>query len=334
MEAHRANARGASRRRLAGFLIRRAAALLATLLVASFVVFAGLHLAPGDPATFLIHSTQGVTDNTVAQVRAQYGLDRPLLTQYGDWLGGAVQLDFGRSMQFNEPIANLIRARLPTTVFLIAYATTIIVVMGLALGLVAALRGGAVDRGIVALTAMGAATPPFVAALLLISIFAVKLGWLPALGAGEGFLDQLRHLTLPAIALALSAVALLARITRAETLRAAVREHVTVAEGRGVPRAAVVRRHILRNALGPIVTVSGLLIAGLLVGTIVVETAFGIDGMGSLLLGAVSTKDFPLVQAVVLLNVTAFLVINTIVDLTYPLIDPRVTLDQESSAWQ
>jgi peptide/nickel transport system permease protein len=166
--------------------------------------------------------------------------------------------------------------------------------------------------------------PSFVAAILLISVFSVRLGWFPTYGSGDGLVDSVYHLTLPAVALSLTFVALLGRVTRSSMLDELGREHVEVAVSRGIPYRTVVRRHVLRNALGPISTISGLLVAGLLVSSAVVESAFGLNGIGSLLVQAVSRLDFPVVQALVLVVVAVFVVINTAIDLLYPWIDPRV----------
>ncbi len=170
-----------------------------------------------------------------------------------------------------------------------------------------------------------AAIPSFVAAIILISVFAVRLGWFPTFGAGDGLTDRLYHLILPAIALSLTFIALVSRVTRSSMLDELHREHVEVAISRGVAKSTVVRRHVLRNALGPILTITGLLVAGLLVSSAVVESAFSLDGLGSLLVQSVDKQDFAIVQAIVLIVVFAFVVINTLVDLLYPLIDPRVS---------
>ena len=190
--------------------------------------------------------------------------------------------------------------------------------------MVAALnRGKAADRIILtALTGL-AAIPSFVGAIVLIALFAVQLGWFPSFGSGTGFLDTLHHLVLPALALALVFVALVARVTRSSMLEQLGREHVEVAVSRGVGPGAVVRRHVLRNALGPILTVSGVLVAGLLVASAIVEQAFGLSGIGSLLVQSVDRLDFAVVQAIVLLIVVIFVTVNTGVDLLASAIDPR-----------
>ncbi len=305
------------------FVVRKLASMVATLFVTSFLVFASLYVAPGDPLDFLLQG-RSPTPEAVAAVSAQYGLDQPFLVQYWHWLTGVLHLDFGRSLQFREDVSALIGARLPTTLGLVVLSALIICVVGLGAGILGAVRSGrTADRVVLISTTVLAAIPSFVAAIIFISVFAVRLGWFPTFGAGEGFTDRLYHLILPAIALSLTFVALVARITRSSMLDELVREHVEVAVSRGVARRTVIRRHVLRNAWGPILTITGLLVAGLLVSSAVVESAFGLNGIGSLLVQSVDKQDFAIVQAIVLIVVFAFVVINTLVDLVYPLIDPR-----------
>lgn len=309
---------------MARFLLRRIAGIVATLIATSFAIFGSVHLAPGDPATFLLGG-RSASPAAVAAIRAQYHLDDPFLVQYVRWIGGVVTGDLGRSVQFRQDVAGLITARLPTTLWLVGYASLLILIGGLVLGALAALRPGVVDRLVLIGTGVATATPAFVAATGLISLFSLRLGWFPAFGNGTGFGDRVGHLTLPAVALALTFVGLLARVTRASMLEELGREHVEVATSRGIRRTTVVRQHVLRNALGPITTVAGTIVAGLLVSTTIVETAFGLSGVGQLLVTSVTVKDFPVVQAVSLLVVLAFVATNLLVDLIHPLIDPRLS---------
>jgi peptide/nickel transport system permease protein len=306
---------------------RRIVALIAILLVTSFLVFAGLHLAPGSPESFLLQG-KTVSPDTIASIRAQYHLDDPFLVQYVRWLSGVVRGDFGRSLVFRQDVAGLVWSRVPTTLFLAAYAAVLILTVGLTLGAIAALKRGWADSTILIGTTVAAATPSFVAAIALISVFAVRLGWLPAFGAGEGTLGRIEHLTMPAVALALSYLALVARVTRSAMIEELGREHVETARVRGVPESAILRRHVFRNALAPIATIAGIVVAGLLTAAVVVESAFGLNGLGSLLVQSVNVKDFPVVQAIALLLVAVFVVTNLIVDLLYGVIDPRVRLGE------
>lgn len=311
------------------FLLLRLAGLLAVLVATSFLVFAGLYLAPGSPESFLL-AGKTVSPETVASIRAQYNLDDPFLVRYWDWITDALRADFGQSLIFRQDVAGLVWSRVPTTVFLAAYASLLILAGGIALGAAAALRRGLVDSAVLLATTVAVGTPAFVAAIVLITVFAVDLGWFPAFGGGEGIAGRLEHLTLPAVALALSYLALVARVTRSAMIDELGREHVETARSRGIPEPYVVWRHVFRNALIPITTISGLVVAGLLTGAVVVETAFGLNGLGSLLVQSVNVKDFPVVQAIALILVAVFIVANTIVDLLYRAIDPRVSLTRST----
>ncbi|MGW6964370.1 ABC transporter permease [Streptomyces zaomyceticus] len=307
------------------FAVRRAAEMAATLLVASFVVFGAMYLAPGSPASFLL-SGRSASPEALAAVNAQYHLDDPFAVRYLRWLGDMVQGDFGRSLTYRTDVSRLLADRLPTTLLLITMALIVVVTIGLLLGRISAVRGGATDSAVLVATTLAVGTPSFVAAVLLQGLFAVKLGWFPSGGAGGGFLDQVWHLTLPAIALALYLIGMLARVTRSAMLEALAGEHVTVARSRGVPERQVIRRHVLRNSLGTVLTTGGLIVSTLLVCTILVETAFSIGGIGQLLELSTTTKDFPTVQAISLIIVALFMAVNLIVDLLLPLVDPRITL--------
>ncbi|MEU9861485.1 ABC transporter permease [Streptomyces sp. NPDC047971] len=313
------------------FAARRVAEMAATLLVASFVVFGAMYLAPGSPASFLL-SGRSASPEALAAVNARYHLDDPFAVRYLRWLGDMLQGDFGRSLTYRTDVSRLLADRLPTTLLLITMALAVVVVVGLLLGRIAAVRGGATDSAVLLTTAFAIGTPSFVAAVLLQGLFAVNLGWFPSSGAGDGFLDMVWHLTLPAIALALYLIGMLARVTRAAMLDALDSEHVTVARGRGVPERLVIRRHVLRNSLGTVLTTGGLIVSTLLVCTILVETAFSIGGIGQLLELATTTKDFPTVQAVSLIIVALFMAVNLIVDLLLPLVDPRIALGTRGAA--
>jgi peptide/nickel transport system permease protein len=307
---------------MGSFLARRALMLVAALLVSSFVIFGSLDLAPGDPLATL---TGGRTlpPEAVAQLRAQYHLDDTFLVRYVDWLGNAVlHGDLGTSIAFRGSVASVIGARAGVTIELVLYAG----LLGVGLGVVSGLRRGALDTSIVASTSILAAVPSFVAAIILLSVFSVNLGWFPALGAGEGFADRIWHLTLPAIALALSAMAIVVRVTRVAVRTEMSREHVQTAVSRGIPSSLVVRRHVLRNAAIPVTTVVGITITSLIALSAVVERAFSLDGLGAALVQAALSKDFAVVQGISLIFVTAFVVANVVVDLLYAVLDPRVAI--------
>ena len=300
-------------------LLHRLGGLLTTLLLSSIVIFGSLYLAPGSPENVLF-GNRTPTAAARAAVRHRLHLDQPLPVRYWDWLTGVLHGDLGTSMVTGQPVADRVGAGLGTTMWLVLFASLRVVVLGLGLGLLGALRPGRLDGAVSAASAVSVSVPPFVAATVLISVFAVKLAWLPASGQGNGF----DGLVLPAVALALLSCGFLAQVTRNAVREQLGREHVQTALARGLPRAAVLRSHVLRNALPPIVTAVGLLVAGMFASTLVVESAFALPGIGQLTIQSVAQKDFPVVQAVALLLVAAFVVCNALSDLVQALIDPRL----------
>lgn len=305
------------------FVLRRLAMLAGTLLVSSFVIYSALYLAPGNPIATL---TGGRTPSpeAIAVLEERYHLDDPFLVRYWEWLKSALTGDLGVSIPLRQEVSDLIAERIGTTVALVLYASLIIVFFGIALGLLGALRPGWADTSVLVVTTISAALPAFVAAIVLILVFAVNLGWFPSVGSGEGFFDTIHHLTLPAIALAATSIAIVARVTRAAVREELHREHVQTAISRGIPYPLVVRRHVLRNAAIPITTIVGLTIASLIAVAAVVERAFSLNGLGAYLVQAALSKDFAVVQGISLVLVVAFVVVNTVVDVLYALLDPRV----------
>jgi peptide/nickel transport system permease protein len=307
------------------FILRRLLTLIATLLVASFVIYGALYLAPGSPIATLTGSRTPPPD-VVATLNARYHLNDPFLTRYSLWLKDVVSGDLGTSIPLQENVTTLIRQRAGVTAELVLYASLIITIGGIGLGLLGALRPGLVDLGVIGITTLSAAMPSFVAAVILLLVFSVELGWFPALGTGSGFIGTIDHLTLPAVALAATSLALVARVTRAAVREELGREHVQTAIGRGIAFRLVVRRHVLRNAAIPIVTVSGLTIASLIALAAVIETAFNLNGLGQYLVSAALNNDFATVQGISMVLVAVFVITNAIVDVFYAILDPRVTL--------
>jgi peptide/nickel transport system permease protein len=299
--------------------------LLATLLVSSFVIFGALFLAPGNPIAVL-SGGRSLPPDSVRILEARYHLDEPFLTQYWLWLKGVLHGDFGISIALREDVSTLIASRIWTTAALVLYASVLILVIGIGLGVVAGLRRGLLDTSVLAVTATSAAIPSFVAAIVLILLFSVKLTWFPSLGNGRGLFGTIHHLTLPAIALAISSVAIVARVTRASVREEFAREHVQTAVSRGIPSRQLIRRHVLRNAAIPITTISGITVASLIAIAAVVERAFGLNGLGAYLVAAANSKDFAVVQGISLVLVAAFVLVNLLVDLLYAVLDPRVNL--------
>lgn len=310
-------------------VVRMLAGMAVTLVVSSFIIFAAMYAAPGDPVTFLIGNPENITPERIAEVRAQYHLDQPLLVQYWYWASGAVVGDFGTSFQYRQPVASLMASRMPNTLFLVAYAAVLFIVLGVGLGVLAAVkRRRLADSLVVGGTTLLASVPSFVIGIFLVSIFAVQLGWFPVLGAGEGAIDRIWHLTLPAIALSSGALAIVSRVTRQNMIEQFDAKHVEAARSYGLTEREIVVRHVLRNAWGPVVTMVALVVASMLAGTVVIESVFGISGIGALLVDAINSHDFAVVQAVLLYMVVAYMVVTTLVDLLMPLLDPRIKVKE------
>lgn len=306
-----------------GGVLRQLVSTVLALFVSSVVVFSAMYAAPGDTLRFLTGG-RSITPEATAEYRAQFHLDEPFLARYWRWLSDVAHGDFGRSLISRTPVADLVEPRIASTLLLMLMASVLMIAAGVAAGTAAGLRTGKVDGVVSAIANIGVAIPAFVASALLVAIFAVGFGLFPAFGAGSGFIDRIYHLVLPAIALAISGAAYIARVTRVSVRTEMGREHVETAFSRGLPWATVIRRHVLRNTLIPVTTVAGLTVAGLIAGSVVVESAFGLDGLGSLLISSVISKDFAVVQAVSLMLVAGFLLINMMVDVLYVFIDPRL----------
>ncbi|WP_269676124.1 ABC transporter permease [Kitasatospora mediocidica] len=313
------------------FAVRRLVEMAATLFGASFLIFGAMYLAPGNPASFLL-SGRSASPAALKAINDQYHLNDPFAVQYLRWLGQVLHGDFGRSIEYRTSVSSLLAARLPSTLLLVAMALVLVLAFGLALGWIGAVRGGATDSAILVSTTFAVATPSFVAAVLLQGLFAVKLGWFPTNGTGSGPVSMLWHLTLPAVALALYLIGMLARVTRAAMLDVLGQEHVTVARSRGLAERRVIQRHVFRNALGTVLTTGGLIVSTLLICTVLVESAFSVGGIGQLLELSTTTKDFPVVQAISLIIVGLFMAVNLVVDLLHPLVDPRIALGSGRSA--
>jgi len=288
------------------------------LLGVSMVVFVLIRLIPGDPAELL--ASQWATAEDIALVRRAWGLDRPLPIQYGVFLGNLLRGDLGRSVASSVPVSTEIAARYPATLVLAVASMTVAIGVGGAAGIISARRPYSwLDNGAMVLALVGVSAPAFWAGLMLILLFSVILGWLPASGMGS-----LRHLVLPAVTLGSVAAGVIARQTRSSMLDVLSQDYIRTARSKGVAEAAVTYRHALKNALIPVVTIVGLQFGTLLGGSVVVESVFAWPGMGRLLVDAVLVRDYPIVQAAVLLFAATFACINLLVDMLYGLLDPRI----------
>ncbi|WP_320780480.1 ABC transporter permease [Streptomyces sp. CRN 30] len=308
----------------ARLVLRRLAGTLGLLLVLSVAVFALLRLAPGDPARTLL-GTRGATPEALASVRAAHHLDDPVAVQYGHWLTTALGGDLGTSIRTGETVAAALGDRLALTGQLVLAGFAVALLLGLPLGVLAGLRArSATDRAVQSLGVLALSTPAFAGGLVLIYVFSLMLGWLPAYGPGTGGADRLAHLVLPGVTLGLAVTAVLLKLTRAAVVRELGREHVTFALARGVPTRTVLLRYVLRGAVVPVTTGIGLVLAYLLAGTVLVEQVFALPGLGQLLVQSVTFKDVPVVQAEALLIAALVCLANLVTDLTHPLADPRL----------
>ena len=308
------------------YVLRRVAAFVATLFFLSALVFVVVRVLPGDPATLIL----GVESNpeTLARLRHAMGLDRPLALQYIDWLARAARGDFGTSIQYDLPVGRLILSRLPVTLPLALMAAALMVIIALPLGVYAAThhrRAG--DYLAMLVSQLGIAVPAFWSGLLLILLFSVRLGWLRSGGFdgwSAGLWTGLKALLLPAIALGAFQAAVLVRATRSAVLEILREDYVRTARAKGLAELRVIRRHALRNAMIPIVTVMGIQLGQLVAGAIVLESVFALPGLGRLALGAISARDLPVVQGVTLFVAASIVFINFAVDLAYAALDPRI----------
>jgi len=302
------------------------AALAATLFFVSLLVFVVVRVLPGDPALIILGLE--ASPESLARVRQGLGLDRPVPVQYAKWVGQALRGDLGRSIQYDLPVASLILSRLAVTLPLTLLAAGFMVAAAIPLGVFAAThhrRWG--DYLTMTLSQLGVAVPGFWAGLLLILLFSVQLGWVQAGGFdgwGQGVWPGLRSLLLPAVALGLFQFAVLARTTRSAVLEVLREEYVKTARAKGLAERLVLFRHALRNALIPIVTVAGVQLGQLLAGSIILESVFYLPGLGRLTLAAISARDLPVVQGVVLFVASMIVTVNAAVDILYGLLDPRI----------
>ena len=304
----------------------RAGVLVASLAVSSVLVFAFLAALPGDPARIALGVN--ASDEAVARLRAEFGLDRPLVTQYADWVGGMLTGDPGRSYVSKALIGPQLGDRMQVTLWLVAAATVIAVLIALPAGVLMAVRHGKLSGLLLAgISQLGVAIPAFLAGILLITLFALQLRWLPSGGWTPPIDDPVmfvKQLTLPALSLGLVQGAVLTRYVRSAVIDVLREDYLRTARAKGLTPLRALWRHGLRNAMVPVVTVLGLQLATLLIGAVVVERVFAIPGLGQMLLDGVANRDLLIVQAVVMVLVVAVLVVNFVVDLLYAVLDPRL----------
>ncbi len=294
-----------------------------TVLLVLSLVFVTLRLLPGDPALVAVGSN--ATAEQLDLFRQKMGLDTPLWQQYLQFIAAVLQLDFGRSFMNNLPIVDLLAANLPYTIELTIAATLIGVAIGIPMGVVSATkRGKATDYGSRLFALLGFAVPDFYLGALLLIGLSLNLGLFPINGGGEGFFDRLHHLFLPALTLGLIKAAFVSRLARSSLLEVLGRDYVRTARAKGAREPRVIYRHALRNALMPVVTGLGLSILSTLSGSVAIELIFGRPGLGNMLIGAIETRDYPIIQADLVVFALFVVLVNLVMDLVYIFIDPRI----------
>lgn len=309
-----------------GFITRRFLQLILLLLGISFLVFMSMHIAPGDPATII--GGPNATSSDLETIREELGLNRPVLVQYFDYLGGILQGDFGYSYQTGQAVTEAIVTRFPTTVKLAVASTIVAIIIGVIAGIISARRQNSwVDVTSTTFALAGVSIPNFWLGAMLILTFAVNLQILPVGGLNAPFytLNGIKELILPSITLGTASAALIARMTRSSMLEVIRSDYIRTAKAKGVRKRPLIWIHALKNAMIPVVTVIGINFGSLLGGTIITEQVFAINGIGRLMIDAIAARDFPIVQATVLLVAAIFVIVNLIVDIVYALIDPRIS---------
>jgi len=303
------------------YTARRILGLVPVLLGVVFLVFGMLWISPGDPVVALLgESAQGISSEALAELRHAYGLDRPFLVQFGSYLADVVRGDLGVSVRSSQTVLSEVASRFPATLALAGSAMLVAIAIGMFFGVLAAVyRGTVVDHVAVVIALLGVSVPVFWSGLVLMLVFALSLGWLPASGYGSW-----RHLLMPAAAVGFSSAAFIARITRASLIEALRQDYVRTARSKGLAPRVVRLKHALRNALLPVVTVVGLQFGGLLGGAVLTETVFAWPGVGRMLVDAIRSRDMPLVQGTVLFVAVLFIVVNLVVDLSYAALNPKV----------
>ena len=311
------------------FLLKRLGGAMVVLAIVAVLVFLLTRLASGDPIVLLLGDQATAAD--IAAAREQYGLDKPLTTQFVLWIGEVLRGNLGQSLFLQMPVAQALLERAEPTLFLALFAVSIAALIGVPCGMAAAVwRGSWADQVLSTIAMLGASIPSFWFGLILIQIFAVHLGWFPASGYGDPdatLAQRLQHLLLPALVLGILNSALIIRFTRASVLDILGEDYVRTARAKGLGERVVLIKHVLRNAMVPIVTVLGLTLALMIGGTVVTETVFNLPGVGNLVVRAVLRRDYPVIQGTLLVIAAIYVFINLAIDLLYTVVDPRIRLE-------
>ena len=306
------------------YVLKRILFLVPILLIVSALIFFVIRLTPADPIGS-ITSGRRISDETRAALAAQYHLDKSLPQQYAIWITGVVKGSLGDSFRHRQPVANLLAARLPTTIQLVLMSAVFAILLAIPAGIAAALkRDTIIDRILSIFMIFCVSSPVFLNALLLMLIFVFKLRWFPAFGTGGSFTENLYYLCLPAFALSLNMVALMGRIVRDRMIGEFKSNYVLALTAKGTPHSRITMVHCLKNTLIPVITVAGVQIGAMVIGAVLVENIFALGGIGALLIEGIQASDYPVVQSIMLFLVALFLILNLIVDLIYFIIDPRI----------
>ena len=308
------------------FIAKRIISVIPVLIIVSIVIFSLIHLVPGDPATAMLGDL--ATEEDIAALRIRMGLDKPLIEQYFIWIGNIFHGDFGMSVVNNETVGSLIISHIRPTISLAIYALVIAAVIAIPLGMIASRKkGSAVDHVVSVISLAGISLPSFLLGLFLMLLFSVKFRIFPVSGykeISEGFLEHIRSLTLPAIALGFMNAALMMRMTRASMLEVLGSDYIKMAKAKGVKEFSLLAKHAFKNTLVTLITIFGQSIVQALSGAAVVESLFAVPGLGQLMVNSIGRRDYYVIQAIVLLIAVINVVINMIIDILYGFVDQRV----------
>ncbi|GAE26743.1 dipeptide transport system permease protein DppB [Halalkalibacter wakoensis JCM 9140] len=313
---------------MASYIFRRMIGLLPVLFGVTILVFSIMHLSPGDPAKIILGPK--ATEESIEKLNVQLGLDQPLHVQYVTWIGNVFKGDWGRSIQMKMEVLPLVMERFSATLILTVSSLTIATVIGIGVGIISAYRKYSwIDRSLMMFVLIGFCLPVFWLGILLQIVFGLKLGILPISGmypAGQtGFNHLLTHLILPSLALSAGAGAVIARMTRSSMLEVFEQDYIRTARSKGIKERKVIYIHALKNAIIPVLTVLGMQVGFLLAGAVLVEMVFSWPGIGTLMVNGILARDFPLVQGVILLVATTYVVVNLLIDILYAILDPRIS---------
>jgi peptide/nickel transport system permease protein len=305
-------------------IARRILALIPIMLAVSALIFFLIRLTPSDPMASITGGRR-IDGETRAALASRYHLDQSLPRQYLIWLGGLFRGDLGDSFKHRQPVAVMLAARLPATIQLVLMSAVLAALLAIPAGVLSAVKkDSALDRFISGLMIYCVSAPVFLNAIVLMLVFALRLRWFPAFGAGRGFVENLYYLALPAFALSLNMVALMGRLTRDRMIGELKSQYTLALTAKGTPFGRILIRHCLKNTLVPVITVAGIQIGSMVIGAVLVENVFALGGIGALLIEGIQASDYPVVQSIIMLLVALFLLLNLLVDLVYVLIDPRI----------